>query len=144
MAIRHDAAVGANLCWVSVSIGIGALESFDWRILHTYVHIEVTICDIDAIYGLAEIDMGNAVGPDIVIVLEPELDTGNYALDKLGGGLEVCRALQEFQRRVGLGGFGVDILRRCPYSEFFQVHSSALGSVLIIRGGMAMGMGIGK
>lgn len=39
----------------------------------TYVHIDVSIVDIETVGGLLEVDMGNAVGADVVVVRDSEL-----------------------------------------------------------------------
>lgn len=55
----------------------------------THVDVEVTVVDINAVDRLPEVDVGNAVGADIVVVNDTELEARDGRLDKLGRGLDV-------------------------------------------------------
>ena len=55
----------------------------------TYVDVEVGIVDIKAVDGLLEVDVGNAVGADVVVRDGAELEIREGLLDQRLGGLDV-------------------------------------------------------
>jgi len=80
---------------------------------YTDVDVEVAVADVDAVDGLAEVDVGYAVIANVVVLLETELSIGQNLLDELGGGLDVSSTLKKLERLVGLDSLVVNVLRVC-------------------------------
>ncbi len=92
--------------------------------LGTYVHVEIGIVNVETVGRLLEVDMGNAVRADIVVVDKAELRVGHKTFDKFGGSADVVVSLDCLETRLGVGDCRVNVLRGSLESESLEVHGA--------------------
>lgn len=95
----------------------------------SYVDVEVCVVDVKSVGGLLKVDMGNAVGADVVIFNDTESGIFGNRLDELGGCLEVVGALDEPEARLGRSNGGVHVLGSGCETEGIDVNGTARKSV---------------
>jgi hypothetical protein len=94
--------------------------------------------------GLLEVDVGNAVLANVVVVDDAELDAGGNRLDEVGGRLDVGLTLDHHLDRLGLlGNLGRGVVRKLRQAELGDVDATLDNVSLVGVGPMGVSLHVG-
>lgn len=96
-----------------------------------YVDVEVCVVDVKSVGSLLKVDMGNAVGADVVVFNDTESGVFGNRLDELGGSLEIVGALKEPEAGLGHSCGGVHVLGSGCETEGIDVNGTARKGVSV-------------
>lgn len=87
-----------------------------------YVDVEISIVNVKTVDSLAEVDVGNAIGGNVVVINNAELNTGNDLLDESSGGLNIVAAGKSEVRL--LDGVGLAVARKIGHGVAGEVDTA--------------------
>lgn len=103
-----------------------------------YVDIEVGIVNVQSISRLLEVDMGNAIYADVVVIDDTERSIRQLGFDKFGSSIDIALAFDDRRcDRLGFGDGGIDIRSQGLETEGIEIDRPALESRSNIGRGMA-------
>lgn len=91
----------------------------------THVNVEVSIVNVNAVCLLLEVDVGNAVVANVVVVHQAELSLGHELLESLSGSRDIVLALESLNSRLHSGDGRVGVVGLGGQTEGLEADEAA-------------------